>query len=89
LVGWLDFNIPFQQKYGYIRDEYDESGKQSLYPDGDPDRHQNLIICLLAHFQPSLKISSKSVSKVFTQSCYQTDKQQLLHILLGRGNNCK
>ena len=21
----------------------DESGKQSLYPDGDPDRHQNLI----------------------------------------------
>jgi len=22
----------------------DESGKQSLYPDGDPDRHQNLII---------------------------------------------
>jgi len=20
----------------------DESGKQSLYPDGDPDRHQNL-----------------------------------------------
>jgi len=21
LVGWLEFNIPFQHKYGYIRDE--------------------------------------------------------------------
>jgi len=29
----------------------------------DPDRHQNLIICSLAHCQPSLKISCKSVSK--------------------------
>jgi len=27
----------------------DESRKQSLYPDGDPDRHQNLIICSLDH----------------------------------------
>jgi len=25
----------------------DESGKQSLYPDGDPDRHQNLVACHL------------------------------------------
>jgi len=29
----------------------------------DPDRHQNLIICSLAHCQPSLKISHKSVQK--------------------------
>jgi len=21
LVGWLDFNVPYQHKYGYIRDE--------------------------------------------------------------------
>jgi len=21
LAGWLEFNVPFQQKYGYIRDE--------------------------------------------------------------------
>jgi len=21
LVGWLEFNVPFQHKYGYIRDE--------------------------------------------------------------------
>jgi len=20
-VGWLDFNVPFQHKYGYIRDD--------------------------------------------------------------------
>ena len=31
----------------------DESGKQSLFPDGDPDRRQNLIICSSAHCQPS------------------------------------
>jgi len=41
----------------------DESEKQSLYPDGDPDRHQNLIACSLANCQPSLKISCKSVRK--------------------------
>jgi len=29
----------------------------------DPDRHQNVIICSLAHCQPSLKISCKSVEK--------------------------
>jgi len=22
-VGWLEFNVPFQHKYGYIRDEFD------------------------------------------------------------------
>ena len=41
----------------------DESGKQSLYPDGDPDRHRNLSICSLAHSQTSVKISCKSVWK--------------------------
>jgi len=29
----------------------------------DPDRHQNLIICSLAHCQPTLKISCKSIWK--------------------------
>jgi len=28
-VGWLEFNVPFQHKYGYIRDE--RSGVES-YP---------------------------------------------------------
>jgi len=22
MVGWLEFNVPFQHKYGYIRDEH-------------------------------------------------------------------
>ena len=35
----------------------DEYGKQSLYPESDPDLHQNLITCWLAHFQSFLKIS--------------------------------
>ena len=30
----------------------DESGKQSLYPDGDPDCYRNLIICSVSHCQP-------------------------------------
>jgi len=41
----------------------DKSGKQSLYPDGDVDFHQNVRICWLAHCQPSLKISCKSIWK--------------------------
>jgi len=35
----------------------------------DPDHHQNLIIFSLAYCRPSLKISCKSYSEVFTQSC--------------------
>ena len=62
----------------------------------DPDRHQNLIICSLAHCQPSLKISYKSVWKLLRkvvnrqtdrQTYRQTDKQRRLHNLLGGGNN--
>ena len=46
----------------------------------DPDRHQNLIICSLAHCQPPLKISCKSVWKFLRkvadrQTDRQTDKQ--------------
>jgi len=66
-----------------------ESGKQSLYPDGDMDCHRNLIICSLAHCQPSLKISRKSIWKFLRkvanrQKNTQTNKQQRKHNLLGR-----
>ena len=27
LVGWLEFNVPFQHKYGYIRDEIRRSSR--------------------------------------------------------------
>jgi len=37
--------------------------RQSLYPYRDSDRHRNLTICSLTHFQASLKISCKSVLK--------------------------
>ena len=54
----------------------DESGKQFLYPDGDMDRHQNLIISSLAHAQPSLKILCKSIWKFLRKVANkQTDKQ--------------
>jgi len=69
----------------------DKSGKQSLYPDGDPDRHQNLIICSLAYCQPSMKISCKSVWTFLHQVANrQTNKQRQKHILLsGRKNATK
>jgi len=35
----------------------------------DPDCHQNLSICSMAHCKRSLKISCKSVRKFFSQSC--------------------
>jgi len=42
----------------------------------DPDRHQNLIFCSLAHCQRSLKISCKSVRKFLRKVANrQTDKQ--------------
>jgi len=46
----------------------------------DPDRHQNLIIRSLAHCQPPLKISCKSVRKFLrkvtnSQTNKQTDKR--------------
>ena len=42
----------------------------------DPNRHENLIVCLLAHCQPSLKISCKSVGKFLHKVANkQTDKQ--------------
>ena len=61
-------------------------GKQSLYPDGDPDRHQNLIICSLIHCQPFLKISCKSVGTFSPKVANrQTDKQRRKQNLLGGG----
>ena len=52
----------------------DKSRKQSLYPDRELDRHRNLIICSLAHCQPSLKISCKSVWKFL---CKAVNKQTM------------
>ena len=53
----------------------------------DPDRHQNLIICSLAHRQPFLKISCKFVRKFLRKVANrQTDKQRRKHNLLGGGN---
>jgi len=54
----------------------DESGKQSLYPDGDPDHHQNLIICSLGHCHAN-------PFQVFANR--QTDNDE--NNLLGGGNN--
>ena len=53
---------------------------------GDPDNHQDLIICCLwqcAHF---LTISSKSVHNLLSYFCKHTDTKQL-HSLFGGHNN--
>jgi len=56
----------------------DKSGKQSLYPDGDPDHHQNLIICSLAQCQPSVKISCKSIWKFLRKVANRQNKQTMM-----------
>jgi len=55
----------------------------------DLDRQQNLIICSLAHCQPSLKTSCKSAQKFLRKvASRQRDKHRPLHhILLGGGKN--
>jgi len=54
----------------------------------DPDRHQNLIVCSVAHCQPSVKISCKSAWKFLRKVANrQPNKQGRLDILLGGGNN--
>ena len=61
-----------------------KSGKRFLYPDGDPDRHQDLICCSSA----SQKISCTSVWKFLRKVAdKQTDKHQGKHILVGGGND--
>ena len=52
----------------------DVFGKQSLYPDSD--RHQDFIIFSLAHCQPSLKISCKSIQTILRKvDTKERDKQ--------------
>jgi len=72
------------QKQIYVREPLSvspssyESGIQSLYPDGGPDRHQNLTICSLANCQPSLKISCKSIRPFLRKVANrQTDRQTM------------
>jgi len=44
-----------------------ETVKQSLYTDGDPDRHQNLIVCCPLPTFPENFMQIRS--KAFAQSC--------------------
>ena len=47
----------------------DASGKQSLHPDGDPDRHQNLVVCSLARLLTFPENLMQIRSEVFEQWC--------------------
>jgi len=38
LVGWLEFNVPFQHKYGYIRDE-PRYFTHEVHPLGNPPQY--------------------------------------------------
>jgi len=59
-----------------------------LDPDGDLDRHQNLIICSLGHALPLQEISSKSVHNFFSypMTDRQTDRSQNITSFFGGGN---
>jgi len=71
-----------------MKNEYE---KQSLYPDGDPDRHQNLIICSWARCQmPTfrenfMQIRSEFIAYICQQTERQANKQRQKHNHLGGG----
>jgi len=41
-VGWLEFNVPFQHKYAYIRDELHVSDAATKVAGHAPDCNTNL-----------------------------------------------
>jgi len=60
----------------------------------EPDHHQNLIICSLAHCQPFLKFHANPFGNFCANLLtdrqtdrQMTDRQRQLHILLGGGND--
>jgi len=59
--------------------------KSSPYPDGDPDRQQNLTVCSLALATFPENFMQILFEVFFTKLL--TDKQRRKHILLGWGNN--
>jgi len=61
-----------------------EKNNPCIHPDGDPDRHQNLTVCPLAHCQPSLKITCKAVWKFLRKVANR--QTAMKHILLDGGN---
>jgi len=63
LVSQLEFNIPFQHKYGYIR--YKRSGVESYpYPVKEGQRYINLKPGCLSVQQPPKKKGSKGSFKL-------------------------
>ena len=78
-IWWSGVSIWMNVRYGVNHFPYlptVTNPENNPYPNGDPDRHQNLITCLLVHCQPSLKISCKSVRKFFGKVANrQTDRQ--------------
>jgi len=59
-----------------------------LDPDGDPDRHQNLITWSLGHALPLQEISSKSVYNFFSYPMdRQTDQSENITSFFGRGKD--
>jgi len=60
-VGWLEFNVPFQRKYGYIRD------------DPIPCEVDSYIVSTHSHrpthnLQPQIAISAKNTS--YNRDCF-------------------
>jgi len=61
-----------------------ESGKQSLYPDGDPDRHQKFNQWFIGPLPTVPKIHANPFLRKVANR--QTDKQRPKQNLLGGGN---
>ena len=78
MKDWKQQQIYFMSvKHFWYLQNSDDSGKQSLYADGNADRNQNLIFCSLSYCEPAaLKISCKSVWTFLRKvDNRETDKQ--------------
>jgi len=74
----LEFNVPFQYKYGYIRDE--KSGLESYpYPVQEGQRYINLNPGRLFVQQPPKKARDREAHLNYDASAYNKGRQQLSH----------
>jgi len=75
LVAWLEFNVPFQHKYGYIRDE--RSGVES-YPLTQWRKASNILTSTLAAFlfssHPKMERDQEAHLNYYT-SAYNSGRQ--------------
>jgi len=70
LVGWLEFNVPFQHKYGYIRDEWHPAGWSVCLPllsSLAPQKSRRFLLALAHTGSPGIRAIKRLCVSVCTQ----------------------